>query len=183
MMYEYFKDNLKCLMQTVGVLNRQQLLRFFSDTMPESRIKYWLERMVLANMLDYDEKTDRYSWRGYCKLNKELTDRRITAFWVLANWGSSKITTVEVLAYPQQYWVITSENVSYDIAVCKTTNDASLVMNKLRLQSVKGESDETIHIAIVPNDTIGAEMQNYGFDCYCILNPLTHEAAYTTIDS
>lgn len=179
MIYEFTEHNLISLMQNVGTLDRDQLIRFFSDEMSETRIKKMLDKMVLQNFLKFDLKSNRYTYHAYPELKPDIIDKKIRAFWPIASWGSNEITQIYVLKYPFQYMVVTPENIAYDITVCSSTAEAQLAKNLWMRYAIAGVPDDVNHMAVVTSDKLGEQLQAYGFDMYCTLDSISHEPNYT----
>ncbi len=181
MIYEYTRFNVISLMQSVGTLEREQLVRFFSDEMQEVRLKKLLETLVLTNYLKYDENRERYSYHASPALSEDVTERKIHAFWPLACWGSRSVLQIYPLDYPSQFMAITPDNLVYDITVCRTPNDAQLAKTVRELQAVRGVPDDINHMAVVLSAEVGEKLKVYGFDMYCIIDPFTHTPDYTVL--
>ena len=182
MIYEYTQYNIIALMQTAGTLERTQLMRFFSDEMIESRLGAVLDKLVLNNYLKYNPDTDTYTYHAAPDLKPDIIKRRIRAFWVLANWGSTSILQVYVLNYPFQFMVVTTDNTVFDIVVCNSVNEAQLARHVWNISAIKNVPDDVNHIAVVPTAEIGEKVRPYGFDSYCLINPFTKETSYVTLE-
>ncbi len=182
MMYEYTQYNLISLMQSVGTLEREQLVRFFSDEMSQARIGKMLEKLVLANYLKYDPATEQYTYHAAPEIKKDIVDRKILAFWPLASWGSNSLLQIYPLDYPSQFMAITPDNIVYDITVCRSTNEAQIAKTVRDLHAVKGVADDINHMAVVTSASIGEQLRPYGFDMYCTIHPFSHEPSYTMLE-
>ena len=182
MIYEHTQNNMLALMQHIGTLTEEQLTRFFSDAMSVPRIQNLLDKMVTYSYLKYDEALKRYTFHGFPEINKDIVDKRIRAFWVLANWGSNSILEVYTLPYPLQFFIITPDNFAFDITVCNSMNEAQIARHVWDANAVKGVPDDVNHIAVVPTAELGEKLRPYGFDSYCLIDPFTQETFYTSLE-
>ena len=182
MIYTYTQYNMLALMQKVGSLQREQILRFFSDEMSESRLQYLLDKFVINNYLKYDPVKERYRYHASPDIEPITEQKRINAFWVLANWGSNQIIQVDLMEYPLQYSVISIENICYDITVCYSEAEAQMARRYWDLHSAKDIPDDVNHIAVVPWKDLGDKLGKYGFDSYCVINPSSYTVNYTILE-
>ena len=180
MLYESTPNNITAFMHAVGVANKEQILKFFSDVPDAINIEYYLEQLVKNRLLDYDEYKKLYSWHAMAQINDAEKRLRIHALWVIVSFRSNQIREISVLLYPSQFLFVTHENEVYDITVCYSKTDASLAARKLRMSRIEGVEDDINHIAVVNSDVLGVEIGAYGiFDSYCILDK-AHKPRYGT---
>lgn len=178
MLYEYVFQNILSLLQGVGTLQGDQIITLFSSELSAAGVQRILTDLVLKNVLRYDAYTDQYSFYAAPKIKGNVLKRRIDAFWVIANWGSENIISIDLLEYPSQYSVIDTDNKCHDITVCATEQDANSAMKKIKRYMINGRPDEVNHIAVVYDDTVGKQLQQFGFDSYAMINPETHRMKY-----
>ena len=55
MVYKYTIDNILSLLQTVGTLTKEQIMRFFSCELADYRVEYLLNQLAIKHILVYDE--------------------------------------------------------------------------------------------------------------------------------
>ena len=188
MMHDVLHLDLIFLMKRVGTLERNQIIRFFSDAYPENRIVKILDALVLNHFFKYDESKDRYSYHSTPELIPDLVDRKILAFWPIASMGSKNVITINMLEYPSQFLVNTRinddgkehEDVVYSITVCYSTNEAQVAKALRDSRAIKGVVDNFNYMAVVTADSVGKQLQPYGFDMYCKIDPITKDPAYIT---
>ena len=58
MVYRYTIDNIISLLQTVGTLSKEQIMRFFSGELADYRVEYLLNQLAIKHILIYDEQED-----------------------------------------------------------------------------------------------------------------------------
>lgn len=182
MLYEYTENNIVSLLKEVGTLEKEQIIRFFADTLMPSRCSYLLEKLTAERFLIYDAKRGWYSYSAAAKMDELVVKRRIHAFWVQANMGSKKIKQTHVLNWPRQFFMIDDEDYSYDITACTTVNEASIAKHEWDFSLVRNQIDDVNHIAVVNSRELGERLFDLGFDNYCIVNPLDHKVSYYTQD-
>ena len=182
MLYEYVHQNILTLLQRVGTLQRKQIITLFKSELSASGVQRILNSYVQCNEFKYDPGKDRYSFHSAPKVNEVVLSRRIDAFWVIANWGSENIISIDLLEYPSQYSVIDTDNKCYDITVCATEQDGELAMQKRLRYMIAGRPDDVIHIAVVYFDPVGENLRQFGFDSYATIDPVTHAMTYYTYD-
>lgn len=171
-------------MQSFGTLKKEQLIRFFSDEMPASRIEPLLNELINYNYLRYDADSDTYSYHAPPSpaLQQNVLDRRIKSFWVLANYGSQNVLQTYILSYPLQCMFITPDNISYDVTVCTSESDAQIAAQVWRMSAIKNVPDITNHIAVVDDHELGKKLRVYGFDSYCIVDPETFDTQHYRLE-
>ncbi len=182
MIYESTPRNIYKFMRNVGVARKEQILRFFSDERDAVRLEYYLEQMIKNRMLDYDERTEVFSWHRMVKVVEQEVKLRLKALWVVVAFKSSRVREIVLLNYPFQFLIITHDNLVYDISCCYETIDATLAMRTYNLNRIDGIEDEINHIAIVDSEELGNKIGTLGFfDSYCILDK-NHKPKYSTWD-
>lgn len=170
--------NLIILLHSLGSLQKEQLVRFFSDTMEERQFNVLLKQLTSYNYIKYDKETDRYYWSREEEYIDEIKGRTIRAFWIAASSGSRKIAEIYPLNYPQQLGFITDENVIYDVTVCYSQTDALAAKEARDRNRIEGVPDGVNHVAVVNDRELGKELGRYGFDVYCMIDPETHIPYY-----
>ena len=155
----------------MGVLQREQLLRFFSDENDPGSVSRLLKKLENYSFIRYDSEADRYAYNSADLKVDEIRRRVIRAFWVVAQCGSREVLQLFQLDYPSQIMFITAGNIPYEITVCYSENDAMLTERTRRLHAVSGERDCVNHVAVVPDRELGERLGKYGFDCWCTLDP------------
>ena len=182
MIYKSTKTNIIVLLRNLGTLSKEQIQRFFSDTTSIVSINNILNEMTIYNFLRYDDVKERYSYNAsYLKVKDNIIDRRIDAFWVLANYGSSQITQVFVPEYPGTLSFITADNLLYDVTVCNSLSAAQLASMVLKTYIGNG-IDNATHIAVVRDRSMEQQLREYGYDSYCIIDDKDHDSHYFTLD-
>ena len=170
MIFEATPDNLRLLVRTAGCLQKEQLLRFFSDTDDTLNVEYYIRELVAQRIMDYDEGKDRVSWHTAPKIKEPAVHARIWTFWVPVSFRSKAIKDIILLPYPSQFLFITHGNDVYDVSFCSGTTDAMLMERNRRATLCEGIDDEVNHIAVVNSEGIGRQLGAYGFDSYCVLD-------------
>lgn len=170
MLYELTSDNIIALVRAVGYINREQLLRFFSDATDPSVTDYYIDQLCKTRMFDYDENKNIVSWHMACPISDNEIKRRVRALWVVASFKSKNIRDITLLSYPLQFMFVTHEEDVYDLAVLSSKEEAAVAQRKLRGLRIEGVEDDINHIAIVDTETLGKSLGNYGFDSYCVLD-------------
>ena len=89
MVYKYTIDNIISLLQTVGTLTKEQIMRFFSGELADYRVEYLLNQLAIKHILIYDEEADTFSFVGAAHYRKESQEKLIKSFWILVAAGSS----------------------------------------------------------------------------------------------
>ena len=178
MIYDSTEKNIISLLQSVGSLERAQLIRFFSDAMPAVKVEGLLRTLTAYSFLRYDGNLDRFSYHNATDMTEELEKRKIRAFWIAAQCGSREVLQIYSTEYPTQLTFINPKNIVFDVTVCYSENEGLLAKQIRDRQSVKGVPDATNHIAVVTDPNLGARLGRYGFDCFCTLDPKTHVPHY-----
>lgn len=178
MYYKTTKHNLISLLQNLGALEREQILRFFDDELSREAIEAMLKTLEDYSFLRYDAEKDLYRYHSEPEESDELTSRRVQAFWVPAAARSANILQICRMHYPTQLMFITPKNIVYDVTVCMSENDAMLFRNALRASRNKTEKDIVNHVALVKDRDLGQSLGKYGFDCYCTVQPVSHIVRY-----
>lgn len=176
MIYEATIDNLRMLLRTCGVLEREQLYRFFSSCQDAGRMDFYIdqltrEKVFLSNPL-YPNRVI-YRHQAFPHVKQAELSKRLQAFWVIASFGCDNILDVSLMEYPTQYMFITSGNEVYDLTVCKQAADGFAALRKreeLMRRMPVGVEDEVNHIAVVDSESVGKAIERYGFDSFCILD-------------
>lgn len=186
MIYQYTCDNIKALMQDMGTLEEAQLIRFFSNEMQPIRVKYMLDQYVIRRLFSYDEEKKIYQYMGAAHLTPEVADRRRLAFWVVANMGSTNVMDVYPIRYPCLMNVVSTDNISYDITVVESEDEARQAVRVRQNSQIAGGVDDVNHIAVLrrPSDAkkLHPVLQACGFDSYCTIDPTTKQPVWSTID-
>lgn len=181
MLYTKTEYNILHLLNITGTLKREQLTRFFSDHTAENyytieRVEYILKKLCDNSYLRYDFDADTYSSVNAPQISNEIMQRRIKAFWVIANTSSRDILQILKLEYPAQFMFITADNEVFDITVVYSLSDAANA-SSMWAKHTCGE-DQVFHIAVVNDRDLGLALDRYGFDCYCMIDPKTYNASY-----
>lgn len=182
MIFRYTSDNIMSLMQTVGTLQKDQIIGFFKHELPEYRIKYLLNQLTIKHILVYNEETDYYSFVGAAHFREETQKKQIRAFWVLVAAGSSNVLQILIPEYPTQFLFIGTNEEVYDVTIVESHHDA-LLAQRIRSNSLfRGVSDPVTHTAILRRAEDVKMLEGCGFDNYCTIDPTTKEVTYYRID-
>lgn len=167
------------LLQNLGALEREQILRFFSAEVPATRLEVILKHLDDYNMINYNKATDTYAFHSD---PPELTPKQklvIAAFWVAASNGSHQTIELCRVEYPQQYLFVDTRNLAYDVTMVYDENTASTAYRLRKARLPQGMPDLITHLGVVVNHELGAKIvRNYGFDFYVMVNPETKEVIY-----
>ena len=187
MIYKYTEKNIIALLQSVGTLEEAQLIRFFSDELQPIRVQYLLNQLVLDHEITFDKEHKTYSALGTPEVIDEIAERRILAFWPIANMGSNGVYEVMTTRYPSQYLVIAPDAVTYDLTVIETPMEARVASRVMAESLLRGVEDDINHIAVLrrPSDieSLRSVLIECGFDCYCTIDFNTKKPTYVTFDS
>ena len=183
MLYRYTIDNLLSLMQTVGTLKKEQIVRYFMHELPDYRVEYLLNQLVIKHILVFDEATECYSFVGAAHFKKETQDKLIRAFWVLVAAGSGSIQEIMIPHYPTQFLAILHTGKVFDVTVVDSPHDA-LLAQRIRSESLfRGVSDIVTHVALLRRADDVYMLSGCGFDNYCLVDPSIPEIGkYSPLD-
>ena len=182
MVYKYTIDNIMALMQSVGILKAEQIFRFFLSESPAFKTEYYLNQLVIKNILKYDSDNDTYAFVGAARKNDEIEKKHLKAFWAVSAIGSTNLLEILIPRYPFQFLFILNDGEVFDLTVVESVHDA-LLAQRIRSESLQiGASDIVTHIAILKRDEDAYMLDNCGFDNYCIIDPNTHRVKYVRIN-
>ena len=71
------------MLQTVGTLSKEQIMRFFSSELPDYRVEYLLNQLAIKHILIYDEEAETFSFIGAAHYKKETQAKLMKAFFML----------------------------------------------------------------------------------------------------
>lgn len=182
MIYQETIYNIFTVMQEMGKLRRDQLIRFFASELPPMQTKHLLDQLEINHALIYDEENDTYKFPGAPKLVPDLEKKMITAFWVLVKAGSKSVMQVMRGRFPTQIAFISSDNNMYDVTVITTEQDAKLAQKVRNDHIAANEVDITTHIGIIYRESDIRFLENYGFDICARVNPTTFDVTYTKLE-
>ena len=126
MVYKYTIDNILSLLQTVGTLTKEQIMRFFSGELADYRVEYLLDQLEIKHILKYDGEADTFSFVGAAHYQKETQAKLIRAFWILVAAGSNNVQEIILTRFPTQFLFITPAGDTYDVTVVESEHDALL---------------------------------------------------------
>lgn len=183
MVYKYTIDNILSLMQTMGTLNKEQLKRFFASELEPNRVEYLLNQLEIKHILIHHPADDTFSFVGAAPYNTDSAKRLMRAFWVLVAAGSNSVQEVILTRYPTQFLFITPDNEAFDVTVVETPHEALLAQRVRGETIVRGVSDVVTHVAVLRSPDHVKYLKNCGFDCYCTIDPVTHNVKYYQLDN
>jgi len=182
MVYRYTIDNIISLLQTVGTLSKEQIMRFFAGELADYRVEYLLNQLAIKHILIYDEQADTFSFVGAAHYRKETQAKLMRAFWILVAAGSNNIQEVILTRFPTQFLFITPMGETYDVTVVESEHDA-LLAQRVRSETIlRGVSDIVTHIAVLQRPEDAFMLKNAGFDYYCLIDPATKDVKYVQLD-
>lgn len=181
MIYKYTADNIYTLMQQAGTLERQQIVRFFSDVTPEDQLDRLLYRFTVDRFLHYDEATDRFTYHAAPELDEVYIRRRISAFWPIANFRSQSCRLITSMSYPFSFFLVDNDNFCYDFTWCSSVNVATACRKLWSISYSKDVPDDINHIAVVADKSFGESLRGWGFDSFCTIDPVTHGTSYVML--
>lgn len=170
MLYEQTPVNLEMLVREIGIVKREQLVRFFSDVESEKRINYYIKVMIENHQFLYDKDRDLIQWHTTPKQILEEREKRIEAFWIPVSFRSTNVKEIIVLHYPFQFMMITHDDEIYDIAVCYDSSTAYVARRRIEMSMLPEIEDEVNHILLTNEEETGNKLGKYGFDSFCILD-------------
>ncbi len=186
MIYKYTEKNILSLLQSVGTLEEAQLIRFFSDELQPVRVQYLLNQLVLDHEITFDADKKTYSALGVPDVIDEIAERRILAFWVIANMGSNGVYEVMTTRYPTQFLVIAPDATTYDFTVVENPTEARVASRVMAESLLRGVEDDITHVAILRRPSDGDKLKSAliesGFDCYCTIDFQTKMPTYVQFD-
>lgn len=182
MVYEYTIDSIISLMQTVGTLTKEQIMRFFSSELPGFRVEYLLNQLAIKHILIYDPEAETFTFVGAAHYKKETQVKLMKAFWILVAAGSSNVQEIILTRFPTQFLFITPTGDTYDVTVIESEHEA-LLAQRIRSETLlRGVSDIVTHLAILDRPEDAAMLKNAGFDYYCLIDPATKDVRYVQLD-
>jgi len=182
MVYKFTIDNIISLLQTVGTLKKEQIMRFFSGELADYRVEYLLNQLTIKHILTYDEEADTFSFVGAAHYRKESQEKLIKAFWILVAAGSSNVQEIILPRFPTQFLFITPTGDTYDVTVVESEHDA-LLAQRVRSETIlRGVSDIVTHLAVLRRPEDAVMLKNAGFDYYCLIDPTTKDVKYVQLD-
>ncbi len=187
MIYKYTENNIIALLQSVGTLEEDQLIRFFSDELQPVRVQYLLNQLVMDHELTLDKEKKTYSAIGTPDVIDEITERRILAFWAVANMGSNGVYEIMTTRYPVQFIVISPDATTYDITVVENETEARVASRVMAESLLRGVEDDITHIAVLRRptdvDKLKSVLIESGFDCCCTIDYHTKQPTYISFDA
>ncbi len=187
MIYKYTENNIISLLQSVGTLEEGQLIRFFADELQPIRVQYLLNQLALDHELTYDSDKKTYSAIGVPEIVDEVMERRILAFWVVANMGSNSIYEIMTTRYPTQFLVIKPDATTYDVTVVENEMEARVASRVMAESLLRGVEDDINHIAVLrrPSDVekLKSVLIESGFDSCCTIDFKTKRPTYINFDA
>lgn len=166
-------NNIQTYIRRVGIVPKTQLIKMFSDVDDLSMIDICITSLVANNVIKYDEKRELF-FRRQSVSEKDFEQKLITeAAWLLADMGQSRVRDFFIVEYPSQIFIISEDNICYDITVFTYDTLNALKQSVLRKRQTllpQGVKDECVHIALVPDDAMADEIASLPFDSYCILS-------------
>ena len=187
MIYKYTERNIEALLQSVGTLEEDQLIRFFADELQPNRVKYLLNQLSMDHVITCDKEHKTYSSLGAPDVIDEVAERRILAFWAIANMGSNSVYEIMTTRYPTQYLVIGPDAVTYDLSVVETPTEARVASRVFAESLMRGVEDDITHIAVLrrPSDVekLKSVLIESGFDCCVTIDFETKKPTYVTFDA
>lgn len=182
MVYKYTIDNILSLLQTVGTLSKEQIMRFFSSELADYRVEYLLNQLAIKHILIYDEQEDTFSFVGAAHYRKETQAKLMKAFWILVAAGSVNVQEIILTRFPTQFLFITPAGDTYDVTVVESEHDA-LLAQRIRSETLlRGVSDIVTHLAVLRKPEDAPMLKNAGFDYYCLIDPVTRDVKYVQLD-
>jgi hypothetical protein len=187
MIYNYTETNIVSLLQSVGTLEEGQLVRFFSSELQPIRVKYLLNELVLNRVITFDKDHCTYSAVGTPSVIDEIVERRILAFWAVANMGSNGVYEILTTRYPTQFLVIAPDATTYDFTVIESDLEARVAARVLAESLMRGVEDDINHVAVLrrPSEVerLRSVLIETGFDCCCTIDYQTKAVSYVTFDT
>lgn len=165
-------------MQQVGTLGRDQLIAFFRNELSEVKAEAVINSLCQKRVLTYDKVKNRLSYYAAPDRIDAVVSRDIYAFWLISEMSSTKISQVARMEYPSQFFVITNESDEYDITVITSTSEADIARRMIQRSKIKDVEDEVIHVALLYDQKLAADISPYGFDCWAVVDRQSHRPVY-----
>ena len=190
MINKYTQDNILELMKNIPAITREQMIRFFSDSLDPSKINVLIDDLIATSFLTlHEDIPDCITTRFTTRKKANIVERFIDAFWPIVYMGSQNVEMVVQSYYPIQYFVIGNEIdengeediTLYDFTLCDSDGLAKGGMIARKFYSYTGEVDDIQHIAIIHKESDIAYLKGYGYDTACIVNRNTHEIRYVEL--
>ena len=184
MLYRYTIDNILSLLQTVGTLYKEQIVRFFAPELPAFHVVNLLNQLVVKHILIYDAEADTFSFIGAAHYEKNVQERVMKAFWVLAATGSADVIEIVMTRYPTQFMFITNKESDncFDVTVVNSEHEALVAQRMRSIELIRDTSDVVSHIAVLRRPEDANMLKNAGFDMYCVIDPKTKEVKYYNLE-
>jgi hypothetical protein len=149
-------------------------------------VKYLLNELTLNREITYDKDRKLYTAVGAPSVIDEVMERRIFAFWAVANMGSNGVYEILTTRYPTQFLVIAPDATTYDITVVETELEARVASRVMAESLLRGVEDDINHIAVLRRptdiDRLRSVLIETGFDCYCTIDFESKSVSYGTFD-
>lgn len=186
MIYAYTEDNIRTFLQSVGAVEKAQLIRFFSDELQPVRVEHILNTLAIEHAVNYDETSGLFSAIGYEEVDSETQSRRTLCLWAIAAMGSNGVSEAMTVRFPSQFLVITPESATFDFTVVETPLEAATASRIFREGLTRGSRDDINHVAVLrrPSDaeSLMPALATTGFGCICTIDPETKRPTYTVIE-
>lgn len=166
-------DNIFNFVNRLGVVPEEQIIKMFEANHGIDTIRYNIKYLVNANRINRKNDSNILLRRqSVCETDfgqKLLTQ----SAWLLVNMGEQQVRDYFPVEYPAQLFIIGENNICYDITVFTFQTLNALKMSVVRKRAMlipEGVTDETVHIAVIPDKEMADEIKQLGFDNYCILD-------------
>jgi hypothetical protein len=166
-------DNIFNFVNRIGVVSDEQIIKMFEVAHGIDTIKYNINHLVNDNKINRKSDTHMLMRRqSVCETDfgQKLLSQ---AAWLLAFMGEKQVREYFTIDYPAQLFIIGENNICYDVTVFtfQTLNALKMaVLPKRNLMIPQGMKDETVHIAVIPDEEMANEIRGLNFDNYCILD-------------
>lgn len=185
MIFEDVEDNLVDVVMRLGELRIDQLVEFFRPAKRPKEMLYFINMLSRYSLFEIDETNRKVSFKNSAAMSDDFKRRVQIAFWILADFGCDNVREYDLADYPTMLWFYTEDGAIYDVSVINNVEDAIIAKRRREHGLTKPNSDDSLedlvnHIAIVPWESVGEEIENYGFDSYCILDKTTNKPQYYT---
>ena len=178
MKYKYTDRNIVDLLHDVGMLNEDQIVKFFSNETPPNRVRALLRKLSSEHIIgvEVDSKGNRFYFPiGYEPVNDNLKKRKMLAFWAVAGIGSQEVTSIYAGSSSLlTLSVICNFEIVYDFIVIEQVNEIYTAARVLASYLPKNVQDVMPHIAVLYRkeqiDEFRPALIECGFDGWCYID-------------
>lgn len=169
----YLQKQILEFVDTFYLVKERQIRKFFADW-GEGAVNHALKELLDRGLLT--RHSEKYvSCARKLPMSILYYEPCITALEVMIVLSSQKIVWYSREKYPNELAFATTDNVYYDVAVFDNqwvTKYSNIPASRVKCLP-PGESDTTLHVAVVPDKEIAEKVDKLGFALYAIVDSET----------